>query len=114
LADLQFVVDLEQPGQVIDKAEEKNAADDLDSDFNCADRVGFEWPFQVNPPVDGDGARQVDCIKLKCGEHGRPEAQDQVDEALVGVGLVGAVVDGVLERVVGEEIAERIEEDEIE
>jgi len=45
---------------------------------------------------------------LKCGEHGRPEAHDQVDEALVGVGLVGPVVDGVLERVVGEEIAERI------
>jgi len=45
LADLQVVVDFEQPGQVIDKAEEKNAADDLDSDFDCADRVGFEWPF---------------------------------------------------------------------
>ncbi len=110
--------DLEPARQVVHEAEEEDEADGGERVAQRADLVGLERPRHVDPAVDGDRTGQVEREELKRGEDGRPDAVDEADVALVlvddvGVARLGRVENHVAEHLVGEDVAQRVEEYEV-
>lgn len=78
-------LDLEPSRYVIDETKGEYRNDGNESVAHRANRVDLERKRDVDPPIDGHSARQIDRVELESGHHRMRYAIYEVDEILVGM-----------------------------
>lgn len=109
-------LDFEPSGQIVHSAEQKYARYGHERVLHRTNHVHFERKCYVNPTVDRHGARQVDGKQLESNKYRMYDAINGTDKVLVRVEalIVGARrVDVQFEKIIRQQIAQRVEDYEI-